>query len=232
MSDRLLTEATVFVIVVTSFQEALMQSMLILDLYDFRTLLMRPMCLLVLLRILSQSLLLSGIRMCFLEGPLVMVCTFALVDFLVVLIWCISIIFFKGKARNASQSLRRLLALTLVTWVNDFFFCLFSLLIFSTTFFQMLRTRCGGRGGGIFDTFALGRGEVCCVLGWFMVRVVLVSGVFKNLLATCCLNKVPSLELHLFQPALYMADVTVVPGPVAVFCMVYHYTKRASLTRL
>ena len=27
-------------------------------------------------------------------------------------------------------------------------------------------------------------------------------------------------------------SVTVVPGPVAVFCMVYHYTKRATLTRL
>jgi len=27
-------------------------------------------------------------------------------------------------------------------------------------------------------------------------------------------------------------SVTVVPGPVAVFCMVYHYTKRAMLTRL
>ena len=26
--------------------------------------------------------------------------------------------------------------------------------------------------------------------------------------------------------------ITVVPGPVAVFCMVYHYTKRATLTRL
>ena len=26
--------------------------------------------------------------------------------------------------------------------------------------------------------------------------------------------------------------VTVVPGPVAVFCMVYHYTKRVTLTRL
>ena len=26
--------------------------------------------------------------------------------------------------------------------------------------------------------------------------------------------------------------VTVVPGPVAVFCMVYYYTKRAKLTRL
>ena len=29
-----------------------------------------------------------------------------------------------------------------------------------------------------------------------------------------------------------MQGVTVVPGPVAVFCMVYHYTKRATLTRL
>ena len=27
-------------------------------------------------------------------------------------------------------------------------------------------------------------------------------------------------------------NATVVPGPVAVFCMVYHYTKRATLTRL
>jgi len=26
--------------------------------------------------------------------------------------------------------------------------------------------------------------------------------------------------------------VTVVPGPVTVFCMVYHYTKRVMLTRL
>jgi len=31
---------------------------------------------------------------------------------------------------------------------------------------------------------------------------------------------------------LYNLSVTVVPGPVAVFCMVYHYTKRAMLTRL
>ena len=29
-----------------------------------------------------------------------------------------------------------------------------------------------------------------------------------------------------------IVTVTVVPGPVAVFCMVYHYTKRATLTRL
>ena len=29
-----------------------------------------------------------------------------------------------------------------------------------------------------------------------------------------------------------IVTVTVVPGPVAVFCMVYHYTKRAMLTRL
>ena len=29
-----------------------------------------------------------------------------------------------------------------------------------------------------------------------------------------------------------MENITVVPGPVAVFCMVYHYTKRAILTRL
>jgi len=29
-----------------------------------------------------------------------------------------------------------------------------------------------------------------------------------------------------------ITNVTVVPGPVAVFCMVYHYTKRATSTRL
>jgi len=32
--------------------------------------------------------------------------------------------------------------------------------------------------------------------------------------------------------ALQLIGVTVVPGPVAVFCMVYHYTKRVMLTRL
>jgi len=30
----------------------------------------------------------------------------------------------------------------------------------------------------------------------------------------------------------YCVSVTVVPGSVAVFCIVYHYTKRAMLTRL
>ena len=31
---------------------------------------------------------------------------------------------------------------------------------------------------------------------------------------------------------IFITIVTVVPGPVAVFCIVYHYTKRATLTRL
>ena len=29
-----------------------------------------------------------------------------------------------------------------------------------------------------------------------------------------------------------ITNVTVVPGPVAVFCIVYHYTKRTTSTRL
>jgi len=39
-------------------------------------------------------------------------------------------------------------------------------------------------------------------------------------------------HLLLIQIAPGLYTVTVVPGPVAVFCMVYHYTKRAMLTRL
>jgi len=34
------------------------------------------------------------------------------------------------------------------------------------------------------------------------------------------------------RTTVWRPDVIVVPGPVAVFCMVYHYTKRATLTRL
>jgi len=40
------------------------------------------------------------------------------------------------------------------------------------------------------------------------------------------------LFLELLLVLLMHPPVTVVPGPVAVFCMVYHYTKRAMLTRL
>jgi len=68
-------------------------------------------------------------------------------------------IFSDGRAGNALQSLRRLLASTLVTWAKDFFSSLLSLLILLSAFFRILGARCGGRGGGIFDILALGRGE-------------------------------------------------------------------------
>jgi len=73
ISERLLVEATVFVIVVTPLAEGLMQSMLTWGLYNFRRLLMRLMCSLALFRIFALSPSSSGMRMCFLEGPLVMV---------------------------------------------------------------------------------------------------------------------------------------------------------------
>ena len=106
-------------------------------------------------------------------------------------------IFFNSRAGNASQSLRRLLAPTLVTWVKDFFSPLLSLLILSSVFFWILGARHGGRGGGIFDILALeGEGDGW-LLGWEPVRVVLISGVFANLFAMCCLNEVPFLVVHL-----------------------------------
>ena len=42
-----------------------------------------------------------------------------------------------------------------------------------------------------------------------------------------------SISLKVVVPReLNKSSVIVMPGPVAVFCMVYHYTKRATLTRL
>ena len=38
------------------------------------------------------------------------------------------------------------------------------------------------------------------------VRVVLISRVFANLLATCCLNEMPFLVVHLSHLALYIAN--------------------------
>ena len=73
ISERLLVEATVFVVAVTPLVEGLMQSMLTWDLYDFRRLLMRLMCSLALFRIFALSSLSSRMRMCFFKGPLVMV---------------------------------------------------------------------------------------------------------------------------------------------------------------
>jgi len=36
----------------------------------------------------------------------------------------------------------------------------------------------------------------------------------------------------LISPLEFLCPVTVVPGPVVVFCMVYYYTKRTTSTRL
>ena len=51
----------------------------------------------------------------------------------------------------------------------------------------------------------------------------------QSISGLCAINQgIPNITSVL--PKLH--TVTVVPGPVAVFCMVYHCTKRATLTRL
>ena len=79
---RLLVEATIFVVMVTLFQEVQMQLTLTFNLYDLSKLLIRATCSLVWLSILSLSFSLSEMRTCFLKRPLVVICILGLTVFL------------------------------------------------------------------------------------------------------------------------------------------------------
>ena len=87
---------------------------------------MSAMCSLTRLKIISLSGSFRGTRMCFLEGPLVVMWSLGLAEGLLLelLISCISMIFLDGRDGKASWSLRSLAALVLIfaslaVWAKD-----------------------------------------------------------------------------------------------------------------
>ena len=159
MKERSLETTTVLVVIMIPFHDSQMQSMFMLDLYDLRRLLIWLTWALVLLRILPLSDVSIGIRMFFLEGPLVVICNLGLLGFNPSPTLFISMIFFTERIRKASWSLRRSSGLPLAACAKDLLASLdlprsLSLFFSSRAFLRTSRESRRGIGGGSLDTLA------------------------------------------------------------------------------
>ena len=123
-----------------------------------------------------------GMIICFLDGPLVVICVFVLLGCFPWLILFISMILLLGRAGKASRSLRRFSGSFRATWANDLLVGFFFLFLFSSAFLSSSLDIRGGIGGGIFETW------VFTVLLVGLVSFV-VLGIFANCAVTLFLNE-------------------------------------------